>query len=383
MPNPAFAAAAGQLRTWAIDKALPLWATAGVDRSSGRFREALTLDGAPVLDVPTRLIVQARQVFSYALAAKQEWHPEAHALAEHGYRAMVRDYYRPDGRPGWVYSVHRDGAIADGRRDLYSHAFAMLASSAYVRMTRSSEALAVVDETLAFIDTEMRAPASGGYVEELPQSGLLRRQNPHMHLLEAMLSLWANTGQARYLARAGELYGLFSSRFFLSEAGVLGEYFEADLAPAGGPSGAIVEPGHHCEWIWLLRWFQGVTGREVQPYVDALYDHAARFGYDAHGLLVDEITANGAPRLASHRTWPMTEALKANVVESVAGRSGASDKAAVIAGLLLDKFFTSAPAGGWMDRLDANARPAAETMPASTLYHVLGAIDVAVGAAAE
>ena len=30
--------------------------------------------------------------------------------------------------------------------------------------------------------------------------------------------------------------------------------------------------------------------------------------------------------------------------------------------------------GGWMDRLDAEGRPATDFMPASTLYHLLGAV---------
>jgi mannose/cellobiose epimerase-like protein (N-acyl-D-glucosamine 2-epimerase family) len=73
----------------------------------------------------------------------------------------------------------------------------------------------------------------------------------------------------------------------------------------------------------------------------------------------------------------MTEALKANVVEAAAGRPEAGAKAAALGNLLFDRFLEPAHAGGWMDRLDAAGRPAANTMPASTLYHVLGAIDVA------
>ena len=71
MAVPALAEAAGKLRVWAVEQALPLWATAGFDRQTGRFCEALSMDGVPVLNMPTRLIVQARQVFSYALAAKR------------------------------------------------------------------------------------------------------------------------------------------------------------------------------------------------------------------------------------------------------------------------------------------------------------------------
>jgi len=312
------------------------------------------------------------------VAAKRNWYEGAADIVERGYQAMVRDYHRPDGKPGWVYSVSRDGMVADARRDLYSHAFALLAVSAYIGATGRREALELVEETLRFIDSDLHAPGSGGYLEELPKTTDVRRQNPHMHLFESMLSLWENTGEARYLARAGEMYGLFSTRFFRPIPGVLGEYFDAELASAAGAAGDIVEPGHHCEWIWLLRRFERETGRRVQPYVDALYDHAARHGYDPSGLMVDEILAGGVHRLPSHRTWPMTEAIKANIFEAAAGRPGASARAAVLANLLLDRFLQPAHRGGWMDRLDAKGQPAADTMPASTLYHLLGAIEVTV-----
>jgi mannose-6-phosphate isomerase len=365
---------AALLRNWTIREALPLWATAGFDSATGRFRETLTLKGEPVLEGPTRLITQARQVFSYALAARRGWYPGANTVVESAYAAMVRDYHEPDGKVGWVYSVHGDGRIGDTRRDLYSHAFALLAISSYIRATGRREDLALADRTLAYIDCDMHAPSSGGYLEGLPLTGAPRRQNPHMHLFEALLSLWTTTREHRYLARAGEIFGLFTSRFFRAP-GILGEYFDEALQPAAGEKGTIVEPGHHSEWVWLLRWFEHETGRSVQPYVDALYAHAARHGYDEAGLMVDEVQIDGKHRLLSHRTWPMTEALKANVAEAAAGRPGAAAKAAEVATLLHRHFLTAAYPGGWMDRLDIKNAPAAPNMPASTLYHVLCAID--------
>jgi mannose-6-phosphate isomerase len=368
-------ASAACLRDWAVRQALPLWATAGFDARTGRFRESLTLGGEPIAGVPTRLIVQARQIYAYALATRRAWYTDGAGVLESAFAAMVRDYHKPDGLAGWVYSRQADGTVADARRDLYSHAFALLAISSYVGATGQRDALALADETLAFIDRQMHATRAGGYIEALPVTDTPRRQNPHMHLFECLLSLWANTGEGRYLARAGEMFGLFSSRFFRADAGTLGEYFDAGLAPAGGEPGSIVEPGHHSEWVWLLRWFERETGREVQPYVDALWSHASRHGYDKAGLMVDEIRVDGSHRLPSHRTWPMTEALKASVAEAAAGRPGAMEKAVEVANLLYERFLTAAHPGGWMDRLDADGKPAAKDMPASTLYHVLCAID--------
>jgi mannose-6-phosphate isomerase len=366
--------AAVALVDWAIDAALPLWATAGFDPEHGRFEERLTLGGGRLPDVPLRLMSQARQIHAYALAARRGWHPGALALAERAYASMVRDYHGRDDRAGWVFSVRRDGAVADARRDLYTHAFVLLAIASYVQATGRRDALALADQTLAFVDRHMAAPTGGGFVEELPSNGGLRRQNPHMHLFEALLALWECSHQERFLARATELFDLFATRFF-RDPGILGEYFTADLEPADGVVGRIVEPGHHHEWVWLLRRFEEASARSVQAYVNALYGHADRHGFDEAGMIIGELLVDGTPRAGTRRIWPVTEAIRTNLVEARRGRMQGEGRAAALAVVLRDRFLTVDPPGGWLDRLDDKGRCVSEYMPASTLYHLLGAID--------
>jgi mannose-6-phosphate isomerase len=196
-----------------------------------------------------------------------------------------------------------------------------------------------------------------------------------MHMFEGLLSLWACSGDARYLARADKLFDLFASRFFRPEPGVLGEYFTAALEPAEGVAGKVVEPGPHYEWVWLLRWFERASGRSMQRYVDALYTHADRYGFDDAGMIVDEVLADGSHHARSRRAWPIAEAIKANLVEARRGRAQSADKAMALAGLLRDRFLIAGAAGGWLDRLDSSGASTSAFMPASTLYHLVGAID--------
>jgi len=367
--------AAAALVDWAIDAALPLWATAGFDAEHGRFEERLTLAGRRLPDVPLRLMSQARQIHAYALAARRGWHADAIALVERAYVSMVRDYRGRDDREGWIFSIRRDGTVADARRDLYTHAFVLLAIASYVEATGRREALVLADETIEFIKRHMAAPEGGGFVEELPANGGVRRQNPHMHLFEGLLSLWECSRQERYLTQMTELFELFATRFFRADPGIVGEYFTADLKPVDGVIGRIVEPGHHHEWVWLLRRFEQASGRSVQAYVDALYGHADRYGFDEAGMIVGELLVDGTPRAGVRRIWPVAEAIKANLVEARRGRTQGEGRAAALAVLLRDRFLTLDPPGGWLDRLDHNGRCVNDYMPASTLYHLLGAID--------
>ena len=185
----------------------------GFDREHGRFEERLTLDGQKLPEVSIRLLTQARQIFVYGLASRRGWSADA-TLVERAFKSMVRDFHDRDGRGGWIFSIHRDGSVSDPRRDLYAHAFVLLAVASYVRATGNTEMLHLADETLSFLDSSMAATQGGGFMEALPPTDGPRRQNPHMHLFEALLHLWAGSADPRHLARLDSLFDLFASRFF-------------------------------------------------------------------------------------------------------------------------------------------------------------------------
>jgi mannose-6-phosphate isomerase len=361
------------LHKWAIDDALPFWATAGFDGANGRFEERLEFGGDRLPSVPIRLMVQARQIYAYATAARLGWYPPSAGLVERAFDSMARDFHAADGKEGWVFSIDRGGAVVDARRELYAHAFVLLAVASYVQATGQSAALELADQTLAFIDTNMRA-RRGGYIEVLPPTGDHRRQNPHMHLLEGLLALWSVSSDKRYLERAGHVVDLFERRFFQPASGTLCEYLDEELRPASGIDGAIVEPGHHYEWVWLLRWFEREAGRPVALFVDALYAHATMHGFDSDGLIVDELLVDGRCKLPSRRLWPITEAIKANVTEARLGRAGAEERAVALADRLVTCFLQPASRGGWIDRLDKDGNRAVDHMPASSFYHIVCAI---------
>ena len=221
-------ATAARLRDWAVEAALPLWAGAGFDRLRGRFQERLTLEGRPIVDVPIRLMVQGRQIYAFGVAKRRHLHPGALDLVEQAYATMVHQYHRADGRDGWVFAVNSNGTVANGTRDLYAHAFALLGIASFVEATGKQEALTVADDTLTYLDTTMRA-GHGGYVDAIPPHDALRRQNPHMHLFEGLLALWRVSAERRYLLRAEEIFELFRKSFFQAGNGVLGEYYDSQL----------------------------------------------------------------------------------------------------------------------------------------------------------
>jgi mannose-6-phosphate isomerase len=327
----------------------------------------MSLDGKPLLHLPKRLRVQARQIYVASHAALLNLSPAARAAAEAGYAFITEHGWHPDG--GWVHLFAPDGTVKDATRDAYDHAFALMALGWYYRATGDGSALDWIERTLAFLDTQL-ADGTGAYLEQLPSTSP-RRQNPHMHLFEAMLSLYAATGDKLFLERAGRLFELFKARFFDPDRGILHEYFDDNWRPLSGPEDAVVEPGHHCEWVWLLDKFERLTEENTARERSALSHFALRHGRDAAtGLLIDELYPDGRVKLGSMRCWPQCEGLKAQLVAVERGELAALPDAARFAQGLLDHYLAVTPSGLWQDRFTADGAPLSTQVPASTLYHV-------------
>lgn len=361
------------LEHWAVDRALPLWGGVGFDARESQFVEQIGFDGAPLLDVPRRVMVQARQIYVFGLAHERGWFKGGDRLVEAAYRQMVARY-RPEGGRGWAFSCDRGGRVVDTTRDLYAHAFVLLALGTVARLGFGGDPLRLARETLAFLDAEMSAPA-GGYLEALPATGAPRRQNPHMHLLEALLAWHAVAPDEGFDARARDLVDLLERRFLVRSGGnvALVEFFDDALAPLGGPDHGF-EPGHHFEWVWLLAEHERLTGRGHADTARALWDTALRFGFRNDGALLDEVALSGQPLKGGVRLWPLTEALKAC-------RSGFAAPAGVpqcrpddLAATLLNTFLATAPPGLWRDHFDGSGRLTRNDAPASSLYHLCCAL---------
>jgi mannose/cellobiose epimerase-like protein (N-acyl-D-glucosamine 2-epimerase family) len=354
-----------RLHSWLRDAALPLWIDRGFDHEAGGFHERLDFDSNPIA-LPRRLTVQARQIFVYARAILLGWAPD-NGHVQTAFKAMVARYRNRDGQPGFAFTVAADGTVVDGKRDLYAHAFVLLAASAYFRLTGDAEAIALADETLAFIDEAMVAP-NGGYLDYLPNPPARLRQNPHMHLFEALLALYEATGDAAYLGRAGEIYGLFRTRFFQPATGTIAEYFGPDWAPEDGAN-AMWEPGHHMEWAWLLTEYERLTGTKTRGIVDRLLHVAYTHGVSADGVIIDEVRGDGTALKKSARTWPLTEAAKAQAVRLSHDPLAAGRLALALDGLH-DRYLAPVTSGLWHDHFAEDGTLLTDYAPASTLYHI-------------
>ena len=351
----ALAAAQTRVSNWLFDHALPLWAECGVD-AGGRFFEQLAFDGRPVLGQRRRTRVQARQVYVFCEAAALGWEA-GRGMAQAGLDCLIATGRRDDGL--WVGATDDDGAVTDAAPDLYDLAFVIFALAAAHRVLGDARARPLALQTLAAIDAQMAAP-QGGWGEALPPR-LPRRQNPHMHMLEAMLA-WQATAPDPAFATAARV-SLDLCRRHFNVGGAIREYFGADwrLDPQ---KGRVIEPGHLEEWAWLLRQ-AGPLATEAEATAEALHRRAVTQGR-RDGFLIREIDPSGATLDGGRRLWAQTEAVRT-------GLSFNDDGVADLLHRILDTHLATDVPGLWIDSYEADGRSNDRAAPASSLYHLMTA----------
>lgn len=352
-------------RAWLFDQALPLWAERGVD-ADGRFHEALHFDGRPITGLARRTRVQARQVYVFCEAASLGW-ADAEPVARRGLDGLIATCRRDDGL--WRLTTDDAGRALDERPDLYDQAFVLFALAAAHRVLGDPRALDLARQTLAAVDDRMSEPG-GGWSESWPPI-LPRRQNPHMHLLEALLAWLETAPDAAMRARAETVLDLFHKRFFDPATGTLGEYFDSGLAVAQGLPGRVVEPGHHFEWVWLLSRARQ-AGLPVCESDQPLLETALLRGLDEMGFVVREIDRRAGVIDGGRRLWAQTEGLRALALVGAEARFGQ-----LFDGVFATHLETTVT-GLWIDSYDDRGRSHDRTVPASTFYHLMTAFSALI-----
>jgi len=358
------------LMNWLFDDALPIWWEVGADRTGGGFHEAIDLAGKPVLG-ERRARVQARQIFTYAVAGEMGWNGPWREAVRHGLAYYIGRYRRPDGL--FVNGLRADDSPFPANPHLYEQAFALLAVA-----TAGDPALMPIADTLRERLSTDRRGAAGGYTGFADDRFF--QSDPHMHLFEAALAWEQLSPDPGWQALADEIAELCLARF-MTPKGLLLEYFDATWAPAAGLQGRLAWPGHQFEWAGLLERWALRRGREdTRTVARRLYRYGANHGIDPkRGVAVFELLDDLSVNDAKARLWSQTEWLKAALILA---RSASGDERrryladAIAAAKALMLYFDTPITGLWRDKLLADGSWVDEPAPASSFYHIIDALRV-------
>ena len=351
---------------WLFNAAAPLWSRTG-RTTSGLFSERMTLSGEPDSSY-FRTFVQARHIFSFATLGKMSWHGPWRELVGETMEVVVRKAKRPDG-----FFCHRLGSDAtslDSRADLYDQAFVLLALAAAGNALGRSEWFDEAEALCDVLVAKWRHPL-GGFQEGEVVDPRIRRQNPHMHLLEALLGLHDASGRVRFKDEAEAIARLARDKFIEPKSGALLEYFTDELLPAAGIEGRIAEPGHCFEWAWLFERFARSGWGEGILLSDRLVGFARSCGLDSsRSVAINEVLTDGKSRDMDARLWPQTERLKAAVVRLCRLQTEAELQESLAACRGLSQYLDVPTPGLWRDKLKGDGSWVDELVPGSSFYHI-------------
>ena len=365
MTTPSLKSAAAEARCFLFERAGPLWSTAG-QRDNGLFAELLDAQGKPP-EVVQRLRVQARQIYSLCELSRLGWTGEWRGPVERGLEALFRHGRRDDGF--YVHKLNTDGSVADGRADLYDHAFVLFALANAGDALKRPELVEEGGRLMDLIAERWSHPAGGfreGEVDPQPP----RRQNPHMHMTECSIAYWRAGAPKRWEEQARRLAALSHEKWIDASTGAITELFHDDWSRKPEVDGDHVEPGHCLEWTWLQENLTalGVDGAAAS---DGLVRFAREHGIDRQrNIAFNETELDGAPRDRQARLWPQTERMKAGLARW--RRTGeAHEEAEAVAGWEGLKQYLDAPGPGlWRDKMQEDGSWVEEPSPASSFYHI-------------
>ena len=322
-------------------------------------------------------LAQARLAYVFTHAGARG-DPQCGAAGAMATARIQRVFWRPDAM-GWARAVDGSGRISDDAIDTYDQAFGLLALAWHYRVTGDAKARETARAVAAGLREAAGATTRNGFPEQRSAGraarSLFRRQNPHMHLLEAFLAWHSVDVSGCWLELAKEIVGLFRERFRDRTDGTLGEYFGEDWNPATGDPGRLREPGHHFEWVWLLRRYAEASGDDsVRDDARGLYTFARERGVDEDGLAFDGVRSDGCVVAATKLLWPQTEMLKAHLAwYEWTKDSRARELALGALSGIRDRYMIPGSAL-WHNQLDRTRSPLPVPTLSRVLYHLFVAL---------
>lgn len=361
---------------------VPKWFDAFCDNENGGFHERLGRAFKAVDADHKRLVTQCRQIAVYSHASGVTKGARNIGSKLTAKLDFLIDKYLTSTPGAWRFSIAYNGDPKDNTLDLYGHAFVIFTLCHVHNGLGDDRARTLASDTLDFITTSFRLDNAPGFAEALAPDMTplpkIRRQDPHMHLLEACLFAYDTWQDKRYLNLADELIDLFLIYFVTAPDNDLIEYFDSHLQPHP-QDGHRVKPGHYFEWVWLIKKYQKVS-RNHAAKLDKICRHFLIKGNacgwdDVHGGIYDYTDHKGHVIEDTKRLWPFAEALKANalMLDDWDDRDELKDRMAEMVHVFENGYIDER--GFWTETLNRDLTAATDFMPGTTPYHLYFGIE--------
>ena len=298
---------------WLSTHLVPFWCTSGFDSGSKTWFDELDPSGAPVA-VPRRVLVQARQAAVLAIMSRFDDFGGHKGQLEAAVQIILQRAIGPNGRV--YHSLSSDGdKIFDATGNLYDAAFVLFALAECAKtLGLTNQMSEAIDLVFLHAVQNNRHPMGGLWESFEHRPNGLRSQNPHMHLLEALLSLYELTGDAKYLVESKAIIEFILTYGRFNKLKAIQELWRSDCQIDEAAVRIEIEPGHQFEWSFLISRYSQLSGDQYIETVHFLHDIGERYGVQPQsGFIYELIDERGEGISNTSRFWNHCERLRSQL----------------------------------------------------------------------
>jgi mannobiose 2-epimerase len=329
------------LETYLRSSLLPFWLERSPDPQYGGFLTYFDRHGQPTGETTKTFLMQIRMLYTLSSAHRYGYGKGRCAeLAKMGAN-FIADHYWDDLYGGWFWIADRAGQPTVLDKVGYGQCFAIYAFSEYFLATGDPLGKELALRSYDLVCANMADTRHGGYLElmkrdwqPLPSGefgGDRKSLDVHMHMMEALTSLYQVSVSATHRRRLLEVMELIITRMLHPENGlgyihftydfqplrriIFATEWGRDARPPGNEPSPLdqTSPGHNVEFAWLLLHAADILGISRETYasvVRPIFDHCLEFGIDSeYGGVYADTPMDQPTTLTDKQFWQQAEVL--------------------------------------------------------------------------
>lgn len=327
--------------TYLTSALLPFWLDRAADRMHGGVLTYFGRHGCATGETEKPFLMQARMLYTMSSAHRAGYgNGRCAELAAHVAK-FILDHYWDDTHDGWYWIADCQGRPTVTDKVGYGHCFGMYAFSEYFLATGDAHGRDAALATYSAVCRHMADTRHGGYFELLARDwqpkpagrmgGDRKSLDVHMHMMEALTTLFEMTRHPTHCRRLQEVIDLILSRMLHPQNGLGYMQFAWDWTPLApiifdtdwgrdakladnsrGPLD-LTSPGHNVEFCWLLLHAADILGTDRTAYggvVRPMADHCVSLGVDhKFGGVFADVPMTRPTSQTEKQFWQQAESL--------------------------------------------------------------------------
>jgi mannose/cellobiose epimerase-like protein (N-acyl-D-glucosamine 2-epimerase family) len=304
-----------------VNELLPFWTTRMKDETNGGYLTHFDKNGKDTGEDEKSLIAQTRCLFTISSAYRAGYGKDNFAsMAKHG-ADFILDKMWDKEYGGFFWMMDRKGNVKIDQKIIYGHCFAIYSLSEYTLATGDPRGIEYAGKAFDLLQKYCVDSMYGGYWEMFhrdwtlcapgSQGGDRKTLDVHMHLMEALTTLYECTNQEVHRRKLLEDIDLLINRFIhpVYKTGIPQFFKDWTIAPQikfdiiwgwdrfseEGQKGNATDNtcyGHNAEFAWLL--IHALNILKINPEIHSdlfrtIFDHTINNGidYDYGGVYVE------------------------------------------------------------------------------------------------